>query len=120
VYRVSKPSYSTLELCDKAATMVKDAGFVLFEASRGSEVCYYRWPDRPQLLRISCHSRKKMPIGIRNDVVAKITFSGNCGDTPGRMRLANGKFEGMVAQAIGRYFLKSKERGVIYHGERNI
>ena len=105
--KTNKPLQSTLELCDRAAEMIKSAGFILDSVSMKTETCYYRLPDRSQLLRISNHSyRRNRNLGFDN-VVAKITFSGCHLDPFGKMKILDSKMESMVAGAIGRYFLNS-------------
>jgi hypothetical protein len=97
--------YDTLELCARAGEILKRVGFVHHQTSLKTEAAYYKWPGRRELLRIAAHSRKKPCFGL-DPVAAKITFSGNCLDPPGNIRMANGVFERMLAGAIGRYFLK--------------
>lgn len=104
----AKTQQRTLDLCNRAAEMVKDAGFVLHTVSRTTEACYYKWPDREHLLRIAAHSKRSAPPGIRVEmVVGKITFNGCCHDDPGKMKISDSKVEQMVATAIGYYFMRS-------------
>ena len=98
--------FDTLDLCDRAAVLLKDAGFVHYQTSMKTEACYYRWPDRPHLLRLASHSGGKTRNGL-GPVAAKLTFTGNVHSRPGTMRLAHEKFEQMVALAVGQYFIKS-------------
>ncbi len=101
-----KPTQNTLDLCDRAATMLRAAGFIFVNVSMKTEACYYRWPDRPHLLRIAAHRLKNPPIGL-GPVVSKITFNGTHVDRPGMMKIADPKVDAVVEQAIGRYFLRS-------------
>ena len=100
-----KPSYSTLDLCACAAEMVKQAGFVHHKTSMKTEACYYRWPDRGDLLRIATHAKGGDP--AQGKIVSRITFNGGLYEPPGMMKIADQKVESTVASAIGRYFLAS-------------
>lgn len=108
-----KTSHNTLALCDRAAAMLRDAGFELRYVSMKTEACYYGLPGRTSLLRVATHGyggggNKRGPT---TPVAAKLTFNGCQGDQPGHMRLAEQKFETMVASAIGCYMLATaKER----------
>lgn len=104
-----KPIVSTLALCDSAAKELRRAGFELRNASTKSEACYYGLPGREALLRIAAHSKQKGKLGM-NKVVSTLTFCGGAGGVTvasGEMKLHPDKFEQMVAQAIGRYMLRS-------------
>ena len=103
--------YDTLELCDLASARLKEAGFVLAYSSDRSEACYYRWPGRPEVLRVAAHRFRK-GWGTRGGagdarVAAVLTFNHHQVDAPGRMKIAEEKIESMIASAIGRYFLAS-------------
>lgn len=102
-----KPSHDRLELCERASVMLRGVGFILHNVASKTESCYYRWPDRSVLLRVSGHRRARPLLGFPK-IISKITFTGNCHDMPGEMRLADGKLQQIVAQAIGMYFLHSK------------
>ena len=103
--------YDTLELCDLASARLKEAGFVLAYSSDSSEACYYRWPDRPEVLRVAAHRFKKGKGYKRDDGAARVasvlTFNHHLSDAPGKMKIAEEKIESMIASAIGRYFLAS-------------
>lgn len=103
-----RTNYDTLELCNRAGEMLKGVGFVHYQTSMKTEAAYYRWPDRPHLIRVATHSVKgsRSKIGL-GKVVAAITFRGNHADPPGMMNISEEKIETIVAGAIGRYFLKS-------------
>jgi hypothetical protein len=101
-----KPLRCTLELCALAGQMLREAGFVLHTASRKSTATYYRWPGRSDQLRVADHAKDKKPNGLER-VVARVTFSGAHAANPGYMRISDDKVEQMVAQAIGRYFMRS-------------
>jgi len=105
--RRPKRQRPTLELCKDAADLLKAIGFELANVSMDSEACYYRWPGRTELLRIAAHGSKGAPIGIGWPVVSLLTFRGTHKDKPDHMALADEKFDQMVAQAIGWYFLRS-------------
>lgn len=103
-----RPIRNTLDLCNEAANILKKAGFAPRLASRKSEACYYGWPGRPHLLRVAEHRRKgREP----NDmIVASVTFHGNCHDTPGTTRITEDKLLQTVAEAIGRYMIRSSDQ----------
>ncbi len=86
--------------CDQAALMLKRAGFVLESVSMKSEACYYRLPDRNELLRIAAHKYGGPRQTKNTDVVSKLTISKE-------MAPNDEKLERMVATAMGYYFLRS-------------
>lgn len=100
-----KPAHDTLELCDRAATMLKACGFEFRNVSRRSEACYYGLPGRKELIRIATHARMKKQNGEATHVVARLTFRGGCLTGENQMRLSEEKFTHMVEMAIGRYHL---------------
>lgn len=106
----SRKTYKTLDLCSWVAVLLKGAGFEFRNSSRKTEACYYGWPGNENLLRVGAHGIRR---GERNEklgnVVATVTFNGNCHDAPGTIRISLRKAETMVASAIGFYFLKSKK-----------
>ena len=102
-----KQTLTTLECCDRASALLKEAGFVLENQSMRTEACYYRWPDRVDLIRIATHKSKRSMIGLGN-VVSRITFNGNRNDQPGEIRICDEAIENRVMWAIGKYFLKSE------------
>ena len=115
--------------------MLKKVGFVHHQTSMKTEASYYRWPDRPQLIRVATHggrqSRNAFPMA-RENVIAKITFRGTHVDPPGMMNISDEKVERVVALAIGQYFLKSSgtgkdagdngglEAAALYHDEQAV
>ncbi len=105
-----KPTQDTLDLCERATTMLRAAGFVLSCVSQKTEACYYRWPDRHHLIRIAAH-RYRGPVAGLGQVVSKITFNGTHHDPPGLMKISDEKVGTIVEQAIGQYFLRSAAGG---------
>lgn len=104
-----KSVHNTLELCNRAAEIIKGIGFQLRHTSLKTEACYYALPERGNdVLRIAAHSNPG-PRDYHNNltVVAKLTFTGNCHDRPGEIRLAGRKFEDMLARAVGAYMLNT-------------
>lgn len=101
-------TFSTFELCDRAAEILKRVGFVHHQTSRQTEAAYYRWPDRPQLIRVAAHGRKrsKRRVGHRN-VFACITFRDGGEPDSGMMRISEQKIESVIAKAVGLYFIRS-------------
>ncbi len=99
-------NFCTLDLCNRAAEMLKRVGFVHYQTSMKTPAAYYRWPDRQALIRVAEHNRKTSGSN-RNNIVAKITFRGTHVDPAGMMNISDEKVENVVALAIGRYFLKS-------------
>jgi hypothetical protein len=101
-----KPLQNKYEVCERAATALVTAGFILDYVSQKSEARYYRWPDRDDLLRLAAHRKKTEPPGMKR-IASKLTFNGSIHILPDEIRIADEKIEGAVAQAIGRYFLNS-------------
>ena len=102
-----KPEYATSDLCERAARTLKASGFILHCALQSSESCYYRLPDREQLIRVSTHSAKGGQNSLApSDVVSsKITFNGTNLSPPGYIRIDDHKVEMIIMEAIGRYFV---------------
>ena len=107
--RETRPLRPTLELCTQAAEILKAIGFIHRCTSLKSEACYYAWPGYNTLLRVAAHGGKDNKAAQRfGKVVARLTFNGGAGGTPPHvMLIADCKFEGMVAQAVGLYFVRS-------------
>lgn len=104
---VPKPTVSVDDMAHEASRLLRMAGFELAMASRYTESCYYRWPGRSALLRVSTHAKRKSIIS--GDVIEAITFRGTHLTGSGAMRLHSHKFELIVWRAIGRYMIKSAE-----------
>lgn len=91
-----------LEMCAEASGMLRAAGFVLANASRSSEACYYAFPGRVGLLRVAAHgSSGPVHRDSRQPVAARLTFSPNI-----RPRSPEG-MEKLVALVIGKFFLRT-------------
>ena len=101
-----KPVQDTADLCNRAADMLRGAGFVLHTASRKTEACYYHLPGRNELLRVATHTSNGRTMGL-GKVVSKITFGNDASERPGTLRISNEKVESLVAGAIGRYMIQS-------------
>ena len=105
--KAPKSVYDTLWLIAYAGDCLKRAGFVHAFTARNSESTYYKWPGHETILRVSCHSTRRPPHGVREKVAGKITFTGNCHDRPGTMRINMDKVGKIIALGVGAYFLKS-------------
>lgn len=91
-----------------AGELLKGAGFELRRVTPGSESCYYGWPGRIEEIRVSAH-RKGKPNGVTDLVVANITISSEMTMISGGiMSMPKQRLDGLVAGAIGRYFLRIK------------
>lgn len=98
----------TLELCARAADMLRSAGFELRAISRASEASYFALPGRSGLLRVAAHERDSDRTASKNaPVIARLTLTGSHKDAPGTMRVSDAKFREMVARTIGFYMLRS-------------
>ena len=101
-----------LECSDYAALLLKKAGFVFSHAGRnGSTSCYYKFPGRVGTIRIGTHR-------VRNpedrhwgelNAVASVTFSHRAVRDDGTYQRSVEGMENEIAQAIGRFFIKSTE-----------
>lgn len=98
--------YSPLEACDRAAELLKEAGFEFVAASMKSTSTYYKLGSRQGTLRISIHGRKKdrPSYHATGAVISAATFPSH-GGAVGEMRV-----EATVATAIGIYMIRSKLR----------
>lgn len=109
---------NTLELCARAAEMLKAVGFERVTTSMRSEACYYRLPSRHGVLRIAAHGSSSGMIGL-DHIVSRLTFKGSSFDAPGTMVLSEDKFQTMVAIALGQYMLRScAPHASLYKGQR--
>lgn len=96
------------EMADRAAEMLKTAGFELRYVSMKSEACYYSWPGRDEVIRIATHRQNGPPRIVNNyKMVAKLTFSGTNLIRRGDTAVREDKLRTMVAVAIGTYFLRA-------------
>ncbi len=100
-----KPLMSGFEACALAADILKSVGFVLHSVSMKSEACYYKFPRRNGVLRVSTHSSKHQMIGL-DFVAARLTFNPKgCNDAPGMVIADAAAVEHRTAQAIGQFFI---------------
>lgn len=97
---------NTLELCAEAAEIIKKIGFEFRTVSRENTTCYYGWPGREELLRISDHGSKYVMMGLKDKIAARITFSSD-GHKPGFSNISDYAFEHRIAEAIGWYFMRT-------------
>ena len=102
-----KPERCVFELCHFASERIKAAGFEFCESSMKTEACYYRWPGKTTLLRVAAHRSDSRNKGIVGKTVSRLTFTGNHGTKPDKIRISDEKVDQMIAQAIGWYFLRS-------------
>lgn len=99
-----------LEACDRAAVMIKKAGFAFSHAGRLTHTTYYRFPGRSGTLRLSTHAAAKFKsrrFGPADVAVSAITFSHKTVYADGTLIMATQTIESAVAQGIGRFFLRS-------------
>jgi hypothetical protein len=119
---VTKPQHDTLELCTRAGTMLKAAGFELRFVSSQSEACYFAWPGKSALIRVASHSQRgKSPLGLVGNVIDRsLTFTPEKFAKPGHMRLSDEAFVTKVALAIGCYLIRMNDppRQSRYRGKR--
>lgn len=99
-----------LEACAYAATLVRKAGFVFDHASDKSTSCYYGFPGRVGLMRISIHTSKKWRRESRSIFgekasVAHMTFSHKAVRDDGTYQRSNAAIDSEIASAIGRFML---------------
>ena len=87
---------------DLAISEVKRIGFTLAYVSRQSESCYYRFPGRFGLLRLSKHGRAKGVIYDGERTCASASFN-----PAGGVHTENEVFT-RLARAIGAYFLRAE------------
>lgn len=84
---------------EHAVTLLKKAGFCLYQVSQSStSVYYYHMARVPLLLRVADHSSKGGTMGLPN-TVARLTISAR------DAYLTEKHIENLVVNAIGRYFL---------------
>lgn len=101
-----KKLVNIFDACERAGTMLIDAGFEFRYQSNITETKYYGLLGRPHNIRVSAHKSKRGPIGLA-ETVARITFhAGGC-ETPLHLAISDEAFEHMVAVAIGFYVMKS-------------
>ena len=99
-----------LELCNRAADLLRLAGFEFRHASRTTEACYYGWPGRSELIRVAAHAFGGAVQG-KADVIAKITYGTDMPQGRGAtVKISMQSADRRVAEAIGHYFLKVGQR----------
>lgn len=97
-----------LESCTHAAGLLKRAGFDLHYTSMKSEACYYRLPDRAELVRIAAHRHDRGTAGL-GKIVARVTFPDELGGTrSGSPDYSEAHVQNMTASAIGWYMLRTR------------
>lgn len=97
--KTPKPTNDLDDMWQRAAEILKRAGFEFRAASSNSEATYFALPGRPELLRVAAHARGRGP-----DTIASITFHPSH-STPRGMRMGDAKFTEYVARGIGFYIL---------------
>ena len=106
--------FTPLDCCDKAADLLRRAGFVFVCASLKSTSCYYQLPGHEGTLRVSIQSRKKDRAGRHQTgkVHAQATFAAGSANRHGHIDKPEIYIESTVALAIGLYMLRAtKTRG---------
>ena len=97
-----------LDACDRAAKLVRKAGFALVCASMKSTACYYSYPNRHGVLRIATHRK-----GGRNEwskdgpTLVSVTFPDGGVRKDCHLYMTEEYIENHVANAIGLYLLRS-------------
>src|SRR5882672_495731 len=97
---------SVFEACEIASAMIRAAGFELRYQSAISETRYFGWPGREGTLRVSAHKRKRGANGLP-PIIARVTF--HDASEPGTVSMDEVRMDNTVANAIGRYMLRSAE-----------
>lgn len=95
------PSHDALDLCARAGTLLRSAGFEFRHASMKSEATYYGWPGERWLIRVAAHRQQR-----EGDVIAAINFTGTHLAADGTMDISDEAFLAKVAHTIGFYFLR--------------
>ena len=124
VFRKTHPVYEhpdcvpCLELCARAIERLKESGFERACVSAKSEAVYLYIPGRHGMLRIATHRNgSKEMIGLPK-IVAWLTFRGGRGHRD-VLLMTDDRFDGMLVQAIGKYWLRSAEpHEARYKGKR--
>jgi hypothetical protein len=97
-----KPKQNPIELMDKAMARLKDIGFTLAYVSMKSEACYFQYPGKKGVIRVSAHrlkcNKKKNSIN-GNHIISKITFNKNA------PAMSDYGFKRMMCDAVGTYFI---------------
>lgn len=109
----------TYEACNEAAAFLKQAGFVLVNASMKTEATYYRLPGRAGVIRVAEHTGGKSPPGL-DRILARLTFLPHKAlKEPGTLIITESGMHGLVCAAIGRYMIASNgEVKRTYRGPR--
>ena len=94
-----------LEACTLAAALLNTAGFVFHYASMRSEACYYRLPDRSELVRVAAHRHDRGVAGL-GKIIAVITFPADGGHGK-PVTFSEVHVRNIVANAIGWYMLRA-------------
>jgi hypothetical protein len=107
-----------LDLCTRAIERLKQTGFERVCVSAKSEAVYFRISERHGVLRVATHRNGSQEhIGLQ-PIVSWITFRGGRGHRDA-MLMTDDRFEGILAIAIGQYWLRSSEpREQRYKGKR--
>ena len=101
----SRKTISTLDACNQAAKMLKEAGLIPIYVSRKSEAVYYGLRGVDALIRVATHKQKHAPRGLPGTVVAKITFGSEMSGMPGFTKRSDEKIINAVYMAVGRWYL---------------
>lgn len=103
---------SPLEACDQAICLLKQAGFEFVKVSMKSHTAYYRFPGRYGVLRVGTHPKSNGNSRAETGpVCGTITYSPAHAKADGKLLLSAIHVENTVANAVGRYMIKSTPIG---------
>ena len=104
--KANNPAFDVFRLCQEAGEKLISYGFRRKVISLKTEACYYFLPGREGVLRVAAHKSKPRWNGLDN-VVARLTFSGNGHRGDQWLICSPEKLETMLHIAIGQYIAKS-------------
>lgn len=106
---MSALNLTPLECCDRAADLLRQAGFEFVTASMKSTSCYYRLPGYEGTLRVSIHGRKRDRRAFHNSgpVLAHVTFPIGSASRHGMLNKGGDYLLHVVATGIGHYLIKA-------------
>lgn len=96
-----------LEACDYAAKILLKAGFVFSHCAMNTTSCYYSFPGRSGLLRVSTHRGSKRKDRPGRMYVAALTFSHRAVRHNGQLLLSGQALDAEIERGIGRFMVNS-------------
>ena len=91
-----------------ASSCLKRAGFVLAYVSRSDVSCYYTYPGRIGLIRVSDHTKKSREREVLGPIAASITFSPGQLHADGFLHMTEEQIEHLAVVAVGRFILRTE------------